>query len=160
MTMALKLTALEIWETLELELQKIRDLIEHRDPTLSSKIEALINHFNGNIHNKTEYKVLKELKILSDNMKREDYFIKRKYKESEMDKVQSVINDLNLVIVALERDAKAAFAEEVKERKLMEERAKKGLPLHEKKDEGRLPNLDTNRAKELMEVNTDERKFD
>lgn len=157
--MSFRLTADEIWEDLELKLQDVRRCIEKRDELLSVNIESLINHYNGNQANGVQYKCLPSFRLLLENIKRDDYFSKRMYREKEIIKVQELAQELNLLIVALERDENEAASKESQERKEISERAKKGLPLHPAENEGRLPNLETNRAFNMMNPKKDERNF-
>lgn len=157
--MSFRLTADEIWENLELKLQQVRRNIQKRDELLSINIESLINHYNGNKTKGTQYKCLTNFKQILDNIKRDEYFSKRMYREKEMLEVQELKDDFNLIIVALERDEREVFTKECAERKDLEKRAKSGLPLHEAVDENRLPNLETDRAFSMMDRKTDERNF-
>ena len=157
--MSFRLTADEIWENLELKLQQVRRNIQKRDELLSMNIESLINHYNGNKMKGTQYKCLTNFKQILDNIKRDEYFSKRMYREKEILEVQELKDDFNLIIVALERDEREVFTKEYVERKDLEKRGKSGLPLHETVDENRLPNLETDRAFSMMDRKTDERNF-
>ena len=133
--MQMGLSSEEIWDSLELKLINVKG-IKNLDPMLVARIDAVINHYNGNITKGFKDSVLGKVEALVKILESKEYYKIRNIDGALMNKLVDLGTELDLF------------------RKVIVNEINSAIPVDKKTvSREKLPNLATDKEEELYKDN-------
>lgn len=126
----LSLNANELWEEIEPKISELR-YKDGIDPVLADRFDSLINHYNGNLAGGNTESILGKLEALMNILSSKEYHSSRMHNSTEVNEYLKLREDFELL--------RTVMIKEMKEKVVVDEAVKAE----------RLPNLDTDKVKEM-----------
>lgn len=106
----MQITSREIWETLEVSLIQLKN--KNLDDILSTKVESLINHFNGAMIKNKQFETIDKIKVITSTVNNKNFFKTRNIDKEDVKFIKDICENLSLLSKVLLQESKTYVKEE------------------------------------------------